>query len=293
MSKDETPIDIVGLRERLSKLTYDKLKEEAEVLGVSEVWKGGVNKQTAVENIIKAYVAKTVKENSTKIEEVPASEVPGAEPETPVNSNEEIPEGEYDVDEETLIEFPALIEMGFSIGDVLVVEEGKPWSKKEVVLEKEVINSFEEYLTSNLRRQSYIDNPSFPSQELLEERLSKVNDADRSKWEEYVRVNNLDLVNGITREKINEELSNLNGGPAPVEEKGEEKPVEEIEVEDEQEETGEYVPEVIDESKFTEEELQENIDICQANCNQALPATRIFLLRKIDALQLALERKQK
>jgi len=277
-TKSNTPIDIVGLREKLSKLTYDKLKAEAEVLGVISIWKNGINKQTAVENVIKAYVEKVELENSI----IPVQEI-----ETPVVSIEEIPEGEYDVDEDTLIEYPVLIEMGFSIGDVLIVEIGKPWSKKEV------INSFEEYLTSDLRRQSYIDNPNFPNQELLEERLSKVNDADKSSWLEYIQVNGLDFINGVSRNQINEELANLNGGPAPVKKEDEEKPVEEIEVEDEQVETGEYVPEVIDESKFTEEELLENIEICQANCNQALQATRIFLLRKIDALQLALERKQK
>lgn len=271
-TQSKTPIDIVGLREKLSHLTYDKLKAEAEVLGVISIWKNGINKQTAVENVIKAYVAKVELENSTKPVEVVPEEEEGTE--FPVDSIEEIPEGEYDVDEDTLIEYPVLIEMGFAIGDVLVVETGKPWSKKEVVLEKGVINSFEEYLASDLRRQSYIDNPNFPNQELLEERLSKVNDADKSKWREYIQENGLDLVKAVPGEQINEELANLN-------------------VEKEQEETGEYVPEVIDESKFTEEELQENIEICQANCNQALPATRIFLLRKIDALQLALERKQK
>lgn len=279
-TKSNKPIDVVGLREKLSHLTYDKLKAEAEVLGVISIWKNGINKQTAVENVIKAYVEKVELENSTKLEEEGT--------EIPVDSIEEIPEGEYDVDEDTLIEYPVLIEMGFAIGDVLVVETGKPWSKKEVVLEKEVINSFEEYLASDLRRQSYIDNPNFPNQELLEERLSKVNDADKSKWREYIQENGLDLVKAVPGEQINEELANLN-----VEKEVVETPVEEIEVEDEQVETGEYVPEVIDESKFTEEELQENIEICQANCSQALPATRIFLLRKIDALQLALERKQK
>lgn len=241
--KSNTPIDVVGLREKLSHLTYDKLKAEAEVLGVISIWKNGINKQTAVENVIKAYVAKVELENSTKPVEVVSEEEEGTE--FPVDSIEEIPEGEYDVDEDTLIEYPVLIEMGFSIGDILVVEIGRPWSKKEV---------------------EYNGSPD-----------------DRED----------DLINGVPRSEINKELANLNGGLAPVEKTDEEKkPIEEIEVEEEVE-TGEYVPEIIDESKYSIEELEENIQICQANCYQSLPATRIHLLRKIDALQLALDRKQK
>lgn len=50
--------------------------------------------------------------------------------------------------------------------------------------------------------------------------------------------------------------------------------------------------EVIDETLFTEEEILENIEITQANLQQALPATRTFLLRKADALEAALSRKR-
>jgi len=255
-TENVAPIDIVGLREKLSKLTYDKLKEEATALGVESVWKGGVNKQTAVENIIKAYVAKTELENPVK----PTEEITVIESEekidTPEESIEEIPEGEYDIDEDTLIEYPVLIEMGFAIGDVLIVEVGKPWSKKDLSDGTDGISTTK----------------------TIEEVDKEIKDLNGGK--EYDENLLQDSIN--TKPPVDE----------TDEEDEEEKPIEEIEVEEEVE-TGEYVPEVIDESKYSIEDLEENIQICQANCYQALPATRIHLLRKIDALQLALDRKQK
>lgn len=50
--------------------------------------------------------------------------------------------------------------------------------------------------------------------------------------------------------------------------------------------------EIIDEDKYTEAEILENIEIVQCNMVQAIPTTRNFLLKKLDALQKALERKQ-
>lgn len=239
----KAPIDIVGLRERLSKVTYDNLKVEAETLGVPEVWKGGVNKQTMVEKIIKAYVAKTESE-STVVEETQVSE-----PEAIVEPSleEQIPVGEYDVDEETLDEFPGLVELGFNVGDVLVVEEGKPFYKKEV--EEIIVDSPEELKIKP-------EDPAFGTE---------------------------GIVSHLTPEEADELIKKENGGIEYNENLSE----------NSEEVIGEYVPEVINETLFTEEELQENIDICTANCSQALPQTKIFLLRKIDALQAALERKQK
>lgn len=215
-----TPIDIVGLREQLSKLTLDNLKIQFEKLGIIDHWKNGMNKQSLVEKGIAAYV------------ELQGSKKPVETTETTRNLVEEIPVGEYDVDEETLIEFPELIELGFSIGDVLVHEEGKAFFIKEV--EAEVIETI------------------------------KVEDAEVLVPVEEETV--------LVEEEIEEDEEEILDGNEVVKE---------------------YEPEVIDESKYTEEELLENIEICNANCRQALPSTRTTLLRKVDALELALERKRK
>ena len=50
--------------------------------------------------------------------------------------------------------------------------------------------------------------------------------------------------------------------------------------------------EEIDENLYTEEEILENIELVECNMRQAIPTTRNFLLRKLDALQKALARKQ-
>lgn len=50
----------------------------------------------------------------------------------------------------------------------------------------EKIETFQDYLQSNMRRESYINNPNFPNQELLEERLAVVNHADVCNFEELV-----------------------------------------------------------------------------------------------------------
>lgn len=185
METVKIPVDVVGLREKLSKLTLDELKEEYTVLGIASAWKNGVNKAIAVDKAISLFV---------KIQETEIGEGP---------IEQTIPFGEFDVDQDLLDELPQLSVEGFNIGDVLVHEEGKPFYKKEVV----------------------------PA---------------------------------ITEELETEKVETITG----------------------------YVPEVIDETRFSEEELESNINICVANCSQALPDTRIALLRKIEALQLALIRKR-
>ena len=211
----KTPIDVVGLREQLSVLKLDELKEKFEELGIADHWKNGMNKQSLVEKGISAYV-----------------ELKNQEEESPLEERDltvEIPEGEYEIDSETLDEYPELAKLGFSIGDILVHEEGKPFYKKVVTVE-------------NLE----VQNPVVVTEE---EKLTQVIEEEEE-----------------TTTKLNE---------------------------DGEEFIQEYVPEVIDETLYTEEEILENIEICQANCHQALPDTRLTLLRKIDALKLALERKSK
>lgn len=233
----KTPIDIVGLREEFSKLTYDKLKEKAEELGVVSVWKNGVNKQTAVENILKAYVEKTA------VDETPVETTQGSGI---------FPEGEWDIDEDTLVEYPELVEKGFSVGDVLVVEAGKPWFKKD--LGEEITGT--EGIVSTLT---------------LEEADKIIKEA-----------------NGGVEFSEDVVISQENLGDSTVE-----NPENSVEVVEEEVVSEEYVPEIIDETLYSEEDLVENIEICQANTYQALPETRTKLLRKIEALSLALERKRR
>lgn len=234
----KTPIDIVGLREEFSKLTYDKLKEKAEELGVISVWKNGVNKQTAVENILKAYVEKNT------------IDTPSVDETTQESGT--FPEGEWDIDEATLVEYPELVEKGFSVGDVLVVQAGKPWFKKD--LGGEITGT--EGIVSNLTPE----------------------EADKIIKE----------ANGGVEFSEDAVISEENLGDSTVE-----NPENSVEVVEEEVVSGEYVPEIIDETLYSEEDLVENIEICQANTYQALPETRIKLLRKIEALSLALGRKRK
>lgn len=247
-----TPIDIVGLREQLSKLTLDNLKIQFEKLGIIDHWKNGMNKQSLVEKGIAAYV------------ELQGSKKPVETTEVSRNLVVEIPVGEYDVDEETLIEFPELIELGFSIGDVLVHEEGKAFFIKGV--EAEVIETI------------------------------KVEDAEVlvPEGNENPNLRTEGITTKKTIEEVDSEIKKLNKSVPVFEETvSVEEEVDEEEILDGNEVVKEYEPEVIDESKYTEEELLENIEICNANCRQALPSTRITLLRKVDALELALERKRK
>lgn len=284
--ESQKTIDVVGLREILSGLTLDELKAKFIELGIESAWKNGANKQTAIEKGIKAYVALKESEAVKPAEEKPVdpSAVTGAVPKTPAvetedqNPEEEFPAGEYDIDEETLIDYPHLIEMGFSIGDVLVVEEGKPYYKKD---DSEGTDGIVSKLTP----------------EEADALIKKENGG-----KEYSE----DLINGVPRSQVNEELAKLNGGQDAIKaeqdllkETEEQNPlvktdesISETEVVGEKV-VGEYEPEVIDETLYSEEDLLENINICTANCNQALPETRIKLLRKIDALQAALDRKQK
>lgn len=210
----KTPIDVVGLREQLSVLKLDELKEKFEELGISDHWKNGMNKQSLVEKGIAAYVELKNQEEESSLEER--------------DLTVEIPEGEYEIDTETLDEYPELVKLGFTIGDILVHEEGKPFYKKEVI---EEIKG--EVLTEALKNLE-VQTPVV----VTEENTTQVTDEE----EEFIQ---------------------------------------------------EYVPEVIDEKLYTEEEILENIELCEANCHQALPETRLTLLRKIDALKLALERKLK
>jgi hypothetical protein len=277
MEDIKAPIDIVGLRERLKGLKLDELEQAYTDLGIADVWKKGANKALAVETAIKAVVERqSVQEKEEVIQPTPVVEKEEVSDET--GSEDEVPEGEYEVDQDVLDEYPHLVEMGFNIGDTLVVESGKPWSKKVDVEDIKVIDPIDE--TAGIVTEKTIEE--------ADELIKGLNNG--IEFNESLSKEDLeDLVNGVPRKTVDAELAALNGGtPHDIvkEEVFEPQiPVKEV--------IGEYVPEVIDETLYTEEELEENIEICTANCNQAIPETRIFLLRKIDALTLALERKRK
>ena len=232
MENLSTPIDVVGLRDKLSKLTSEQLRQEFITMDIESSWKGGMNKAALVEKGIAAFVEKNTVAEQSKEEEV-----------------ETIPEGEYDVDQDLLDEFPELSEQGFNIGDVLVVVEGESYSKKPV-----------------------------------EQVKSDLDESDGT----------ADIGTRKTIELVDKEIKEANKDIVKEDSKEEDSKEEDSKEEDSKEEDSkEYVPEVIDEKKYSIEELEENIELCQANCSQALPATKVFLLRKIDALTLALERKRK
>lgn len=275
-------IDPVGLREGLKDLTLVQLKEKYVEYGIEDLWKNGTNKAIAVDIAVKAITEKPSKDAGAEKPESESSESQDDGQED-TGSEDEIEPGEYEVDQDTLDEYPALVEQGFNIGDILVIEEGKPWYKKEDVVRERSIEEVDADIkeqNANIKPEDITDPTDIPANGPHKERnLSK--DAVDS-----------ETINGVSRETINSELADLNGGAVeseyvPAVEEDEE------EILDGNEVVKEYVPEVIDESKFTEEEFLENIEICQANLKDALPQTRITLLRKLEALEAALERKRK
>lgn len=205
----------VEIKAELENLNYADLKAKFIELGIGFVFKAGVKKSVLIQSAMKAL--EFIEEET----EISAEETEKKASTEEDEDQEELPEGEYEIDEEALVEYPKLVQMGFTVGDTLVVEVGKPWSKKEI--KEDPIKNEE----AELQAKSSID---------------------------------------------------LEGEEAEVR-------VEEIEVIVEEIET-------IDEDLYTEAEILENIEIVQCNMIQAIPTTRNFLLRKLDALQKALDRKQ-
>jgi len=54
--------------------------------------------------------------------------------------------------------------------------------KRLIIINGKMLTKFGYYLLSDERRKSFEQNPNFPNNELLEERLSVVNDADIHNW---------------------------------------------------------------------------------------------------------------
>lgn len=207
---------VAEIKADLEATDYKDLGEKFKELGIADVWKGGAKKATLVQ-----LALKTLEERGLPVE--------GEEE----SNTEEIPVGEWEVDQELLDEFPSLTIAGFNVGDVLVVEAGQPFKKR--------VDDVEE-----------IEDPA-----LLEDPITK-----------------------IENDLKPETLADL---PKP----GADSEDEDLEVE-----TEALVEEDrIDETKFTLKDIEENLTITKANLRQALPATRNFLLKKLDSLERALERK--
>lgn len=232
----------VEIKAELEALAYAELKTKFAELGIESVWKAGVKKSVLIQSAMKALEevsepiaeeipAEEIEEEESEEEEIPAEEIEVIEEEILTDQkadSEELPEGEYELDEEAFVEYPKLVQIGFVVGDILVVEAGKPWSKKEI--EKSPIEDEED------KSQTVALDPE-----------------DEEEGEE-------ETIEETIEEAIAEAIA------------------EEIEI--------------IDEDKYTEAEILENIEIVECNMVQAIPTTRNFLLKKLDALQKALGRKQ-
>jgi len=250
-------INFEDLKKELTALSFADLKEEFITLRIEHVWKGGVKKEVLINAGIEAL--KEAQENQ-KVEET-------KNPETQ-NSVEgdvrkegviefQFQEGETVLEQRHFDLIPGLEGAGFSIGDTLISEAGKPLFKKvDVEAAEELLN---------------------------DERLQKVIERAKELGIETEGLDEDDLYEAILDAETLLQPESLE----PVVEDEDQEEIENIEVE------AEVVEEiVIDETLFTEEEIQENIEIVQANLHQAIPSTRIFLLRKADALEAALQRKR-
>jgi hypothetical protein len=274
MTQVKTPIDTVGLKAQLSKLTLDELKVKFEELGISSAYKNGANKAALVDKGVKAYVELQNSISETPVvepevinPEIVSPEVLNPEVEETIEDSvkeiveeqvdelDTIPEGEYDIDEDTLGDYPELVKLGYQVGDTLIVDADGKWTR-EVSPESPEFGTIG--ITTRKTPEEADAEIKEANKDLVIDETSVVQDVPEDS-----------LVNQETVEQVVEETTK------------------------ETSKTGEYVPEVIDESKFTIEELEENILICEANCKQALPETRVFLLRKVEALQAALDRKRK
>src|SRR5690606_39876 len=114
----------------LEALTYAELKTKFAELGIESVWKAGVKKSILIQSAMKALeeapepIAEEIEEEESEEEEIPAEEIEVIEEEILTDQkadSEELPEGEYELDEEAFVEYPKLVQMGFVVGDTLVV----------------------------------------------------------------------------------------------------------------------------------------------------------------------------
>lgn len=260
-------VNLEDLKKELLGLPFPELREKFNELDIASVWKGGVKKEVLINAGIEVLKERQENPVSEKpivedIVEEPVTQEPAVEKEDVIEFR--FQEGETVLEEMHFTLVPGLKDIGFELGDTLISEPGKPFFKK-VDLE-----SAEELLN--------------------QERLQKVVERAKELGIETEGLEEDDLYEAILDAETLLDIELQKGGPVDDEEnplvKTEE--VEDLEVEAEVVEI-----EVIDETKFTEEEILENIEITQANLSQAIPATRIFLLRKADALEAALSRKRK
>lgn len=254
-----TLVEVAALKAELEKTDYKDLKVKFIELGIESAWKNGVKKAAVIQLGLQALEIQELASIEVKEETVvKPTDNTGAsleEEESEDNEEEVLEDGEYELDEDAFVEYPQLIEMGFAVGDTLVVEAGKPWSKKE-------------------------DEEDFQTK-------GPIDDSET-----------VGIVGNLTTEEADKLIKGLNGGEEYNENLNEDDSDEDNEDEEEDEKIDSFEKTVsesgvvkIDESKFTLEEIQENIDITEGLIPQSIPSTRIILLHKLEALQAAHARK--
>jgi hypothetical protein len=254
-------VEVQALKEELTNLEYKDLKARLVELGVAHVWKGGVKKSALVQSALQALEEKDNEVANTKVPAVEdskddESQDDESEEEDEIEEEEDeapvLPKGELKVTEGLLDLFPGLSASGFNVGDTIVNDGENPIYKKE-------------------------NEESFEDSE------------DGTKG----------IVSNLSPEEADKIIKDLNGGKEYSENLNDGESEEEDEDNNEEDEIDSFEKTVaqdtkqhIDESKFTLEEIQENIDITEGLIKQSIPSTRIILLHKLEALQGAKERKE-
>lgn len=264
-------VEVQALKEELTKMDYPLLKAKLTELGVAHVWKGGVKKSAIVQAALKALEEKENEDpadsttDASKTEESKDGESEDTEEDEEEVEDETpaLPFGEIKITADKLDLFPSLAEAGFNIGDILVNEEGKPWYKKEDSKPEETDESYEN---------SEEGTKGISTRKTIEEADAEIK-----------------ALNGDVEEEESEDDEDEvdpNGDTGSEDQDDEEDEVDSFEKTVAQDEK-----EVIDESKFSLEEIQENIDITNGLIPQSIPSTKIILLHKLEALEAAKERK--
>lgn len=130
-------VEVSALKAELERTDYKDLKARFIELGIESSWKNGVKKAAVIQLGLQALEIQelaSIEVKEVAVVETTDNATPGdllEEEESEDSGEEALEDGEYEIDEEALVEYPQLIELGISVGDTLVIVEGV-WSKKEV-----------------------------------------------------------------------------------------------------------------------------------------------------------------
>lgn len=130
-------VEVSALKAELEGTDYKDLKARFIELGIESSWKNGVKKAAVIQLGLQALEIQelaSIEVKEATVVKPTDNATPGdllEEEESEDNEEEALEDGEYEIDEEALVEYPQLIELGISVGDTLVIVEGV-WSKKEV-----------------------------------------------------------------------------------------------------------------------------------------------------------------